>query len=241
MLLVTGGGIDSEAAFWQRIRTKLKVPASTTSSSGFEKSREVGGAAKAGINFLWKAEAGLNGKIARSEQGQSTAEFDPVTGVELIQQVRALGKTLVVDDFHYIERGVQAGLVEQFKEAARAGCTLVVVSVPHRSDDVIRANPDLRGRVRHVEVTYWTEQELLNIAQLGFPALNIEVDNAVAGRLATESLSSPQLMQTLCLDLCRSQGIDSQLTERKLLKFGDQELSRGSCEEWLPLQTARQL
>ncbi len=226
MLLVTGGGVDSEATFWQRIRSKLKIPAGTSTSATDTKSREIGTSATGGLGFVIKGEAGVTGTIGRGEQAQSTLQFDGVSGVDLLEAVRTNHKTLVVDDFHYINRDIQASLVEQFKEAARAGCTIVVVSVPHRSDDAIRANPDLRGRLRLVEVSYWTEDELRNIPQLGFPILNIEVDSKITKRFATESLSSPQLMQSLCLDLCRVKSIDDQLQEKKALTVNNEDLDR---------------
>ena len=140
-------------------------------------------------------------------------QFEGATGVDLLSMVGDLRKTLVVDDFHYIGRDVQKTLVEQFKEAARAGCTIVVVSVPHRADDVIRANPDLRGRLRLIEVPYWTEDELANIAWLGFPKLNMAVQKHFISRLTEESLSSPQLMQSMCLDFCRVMEVDETLPE----------------------------
>ena len=211
MLLVTGGGVDSEATFWQRIRSRLKVPAGSSTSNSESKSREIGASAKGGFGFIFKGEGGVDGKLGRAEQEQSTLQFDPISGVDLLGLVRNSKRTLVVDDFHYINRSIQSSLVEQFKEAARAGCTIVVVSVPHRSDDVIRANPDLRGRLRLVEVAYWTEEELLNIPKRGFPLLNIHPDESVFYRFARESLSSPQLMQSLCLDLCRTVGVDETL------------------------------
>jgi hypothetical protein len=226
MLLVTGGGVDSEATFWQRIRSKLKLPAGSSTSAASGKSREVGGSAKAGIGFLFKGEGGVDGKIGRSELQQATLNFEGLAGVDLLDQVRSNGRTLVVDDFHYIDRNLQASLVEQFKEAARAGCTIVVVSVPHRSDDVIRANPDLRGRLRAIEVSYWTEEELCNIPRLGFPKLNMSPDQGIINKFAMESLSSPQLMQSLCLDLCRAKGVDDTLPQVTAVQVSDNELAR---------------
>jgi len=227
MLLITGGGVGSEATFWQRIRSKLKVPATSSSTSGQGKNREIGGSARASFGaFIAKGEGQVDGKIGRSEQEQTTFQFDELGGVELLDLVRSQKKTLVVDDFHYIDRHVQASLVEQFKEAARAGCTIVVVSVPHRSDDVIRANPDLRGRLRLVEVSYWTEDELCNIPKLGFPILNIEPDAKVIDRFAMESLSSPQLMQSLCLELCRVKQIDDKLKANTQVHLDHAEIAR---------------
>jgi hypothetical protein len=226
MLLVTGGGIDSEDSLWRRIRAKLRIPSASASSSSTSQGREIGGSAKAGMAFLVKGEGGVSGKIARSEEQQSSLEFDPIVGAELMQQVTAAGKTLVVDDFHYVDRDVQISIVEQFKEAARAGSTIVVVSVPHRLDDVIRANPDLRGRLRNIDVPYWTPTELCRIAELGFPKLNLTVPETVTRRLATESLSSPQLMQSLCLELCRSRHLDETPAEAIVLGTGDVDMSK---------------
>lgn len=226
LLLVTGGGIESEADFWHRIRARLNVPASSSSLSGTSKSREVGATAKAGLGFLFKGEAGLDGKIGRGEQEQSTLQFEGVSGVELLEVVRSANKTLVVDDFHYIDREIQVSLVEQFKEAARAGCTIVVVSVPHRADDAIRANPDLRGRLRLIDVKYWTDDELLHIPRLGFSTLNVQPDSGVVTRFASESLSSPQLMQSLCLELCRSEQIYEQQATLKPIPFEEAKVKK---------------
>jgi hypothetical protein len=228
ILLITGGGIDSEETFWQRVRSKLAIPASSSTSSTSGTSGEVGAKVSAGLGIKAILSAGgeVGGKLGKSEQSQSAAAFDPVRGVELLEKVRGAGKTLVVDDFHYIGRDVQIPLVEQFKEAARAGVTVVVVSVPHRGDDAIRANPDLRGRLRLVEVTYWSEEELRNIPRLGFPKLNIMVDGTLVDRLARESLSSPQLMQSLCLDFCRSSGIDEAYSEPLTAMVSDNQLEK---------------
>jgi len=91
---------------------------------------------------------------------------------------------------------------------------------------VIRANPDLRGRLRVVDVSYWTEEELRNIPTLGFPILNIEPNPADLDRFAVESLSSPQLMQSLCLDFCRVKQIDDGLPSLAQLHLTTAELGQ---------------
>lgn len=100
------------------------------------------------------------------------------------------------------------------------------MSVPHRADDPIRANPDLRGRVRLIEVKYWNEGELLNIPRLGFTKLNVQPDQAILARFAAESLSSPQLMQSLCLELCRTEHIDEPQPQARNLAFEPEKLKR---------------
>ena len=88
-----------------------------------------------------------------------------------------------------------------------------MVSVPHRGDDAIRANPDLRGRVKIIDLDYWDTGALKKIATIGFPLLNMRFSDADLTRLAGESLRSPQLMQSLCLETCRRFGIYEPLDE----------------------------
>lgn len=226
-LLVTGGGVSTEDALWSKIRTKLGIPSSMTSASTAISSREVSGEAKASVGvFVAKGEGAIGGKIGRGEQDQTSILFTAVNGVDLLEKVRDSKKTLVVDDFHYVDRAIQISIVEQFKEAARAGCTIVVVSVTHRSDDVLRANPDLRGRLRNIGVPYWSVEELKKIPELGFSKLNVILSPDVVDRLAAESLSSPQLMQTLCLDFCRYKNIDDQCDTPTAIQVNNDDLER---------------
>ena len=94
---------------------------------------------------------------------------------------------LFVDDFHYMLRELQADVAKQLKAAAELGIKSCVATVPHRSDDVVRANPELRGRVKAIDMEYWTNGELAKIGLEGFPHLNVVVDPEFIGRLAVES------------------------------------------------------
>ncbi len=55
-----------------------------------------------------------------------------------------------------------------------------------------------------IDLEYWTRPELADIARKGFAALNLGIANNIIEILATEAAGSPQLMQTLCLQLCRN-------------------------------------
>lgn len=210
MLIVTGGGVGTEDQFWRKLRQRLGLPAATTTSSGKGRTAEFGGKAEAGVQLplIASGKAGLEGKAGTSRSSGEAHEYEGPDGTELLEYVASQGYTLVVDDFHYVDRLVQKSLAEQFKEAARLGATIVVVSVTHRSDDAIRANPDLRGRVASIDIPYWREDELRVIANRGFPLLNVVPDPALVDRFVSESVSSPQLMQAICLQFCRDMGLD---------------------------------
>jgi hypothetical protein len=95
----------------------------------------------------------------------------------------------------------------QIKAAAEKGIRICTASVPHRSDDVVRSNPELRGRVTAIDMSYWIPQELEQIAFRGFRELNVDLAPAVIQTLANEAFGSPQLMQAICLNFCFERGI----------------------------------
>lgn len=210
MLIVTGGGVNREEVFWRKIRQKLGLPVTTSANSSSGRSAEFSGRAGGTVRLplVASGSAEIGGAIGATGSEGRGQEYEGPDGTELLEHVAAQGYTLVVDDFHYIDRGVQKSLAEQFKEAARQGASIVVVSVSHRSDDAIRANPDLRGRVASIDIPYWRDEELRVIAEKGFPLLRVQPDAAVLSRFASESVSSPQLMQAICLQFCRDTGFD---------------------------------
>ena len=74
--------------------------------------------------------------------------------------------------------------------------------MPHRADDAIRQNADLSGRLSLINIEAWKPEDLKKIALTGFAQLGIEIDGAAAEQLAVECLTSPQLMQYICLSIC---------------------------------------
>lgn len=93
-------------------------------------------------------------------------------------------------------------IAQQLKDAIRRGFKAIVVSLPHRADEAIRQNADLSGRLSLINMEAWKVQDLKEIAKLGFSKLNIPIEESVAEKIAVESLSSPQLMQYICLNIC---------------------------------------
>ena len=111
------------------------------------------------------------------------------------------------DDFHYIATAVQVDVGRQIKTAAERGVRLITASVPHRSDDVVRSNHELRGRTNNIDLGFWSDSELLEIAHLGFKSLNVHVSESMKDRLARDACGSPQIMQRICLNVCNNLSI----------------------------------
>lgn len=125
-----------------------------------------------------------------------------LTKDKVMEHFKDKGKVLVLDDFHYAATEVQMDITQQLKDAMRREFKAIVGSLPHRSDDAIRKNPDLTGRLSLINIEPWSIKELKEIAVTGFAKLNIKIDDSIAENIAIESLTSPQLMQYICLSIC---------------------------------------
>ena len=180
---------------------------------GFEKIVEVSGADFGVETDFWKvvaAKAGLayEGQfsseklIAETQDKYSKKETFSLTKDKIIGHYKNEGLVLVIDDFHYAPEKKRMQIAQQLKDAIRRGFKAIVVSLPHRADEAIRRNADLSGRLSMINMESWEVNDLKEIAEVGFKKLGIQIEDSVATQIAVESLSSPQLMQYICLNIC---------------------------------------
>ncbi|MCI5673997.1 MAG: ATP-binding protein [[Clostridium] symbiosum] len=182
---------------------------------GFDNIVELSGADFNANSDFWaivaaKVELPYNGEITtereltegNSKESDGKKEKYILSKDKVIQYYKDNEKVLVIDDFHYASKEMQMIMAQQLKDAIRKELKVVVVSLPHRADDAIRQNADLSGRLSLINIETWKEKDLKEIALLGFKQLNINITDEVAGQLAIECLTSPQLMQYICLSIC---------------------------------------
>lgn len=132
----------------------------------------------------------------------------------VIEYFRENELVLVLDDFHYAPEGAQIYIAQQLKDAIRREFKAIIVSLPHRADDAIRKNADLSGRLSLINIEPWNEEELKQIAIKGFKKLEVEISDEIALKIAKESLTSPQLMQYICLSLSTILDLDNESIKR---------------------------
>ncbi len=109
-------------------------------------------------------------------------------------------KTLLIDDFHYAPDPIRAKIAKQLKDAIGKELRVIVTSLPHYGDELTRKNRDLSGRLSLIAIEPWAINDLKAIASSGFDQLGIKYDDEILDYIASESLSSPQLIQSICLN-----------------------------------------
>jgi len=208
LIQVTGAGVNRPEELWLKVFDIIgtPIPQSTSSTSG--SGGKVGGSGEVeGGIILAKGKAGVSVESSHSNNETTSSNFAIDCLQLLIREVANTDFVIFIDDFHYISKETQKEVARQIKEAIRQGVKFICASVPYHSDDVIRSNPDLRGRVFSIDFQYWGKEILQKIAYKGFPELGIAYRNTAVDVLASEAAGSPQLMQYLCLNSCYELGV----------------------------------
>ena len=215
LIHLSGSTIRSADELWSNTLQWMDVPAVRveTRGSSLEAGVEVHGEGRVGIPLVAGGTVGGKGSVERGSSDALSKTFSSGGLQQVVKEIGGSNFVLFVDDFHYIPKGVQIEIGKQIKAAAEAGVRICTASVPHRKDDVVRSNPELRGRVTAIDSDYWNDTELAQIAHTGFAELNMDVSPNVIQRFAREAFGSPQLMQAICLNACFEQQVDERLAK----------------------------
>jgi hypothetical protein len=208
IIKISGIQIDSPDKIWELALSWIGAPLSrstaTASTDSSQKSANLGVRGK--IPLVGEITSGGGVQSASSNTVTDTNIFKMGGMKQVADEIANSDFVLFVDDFHYIKRELQNEVAKQLKAGAEQGIRICVASVPHRSDDVVRANSELRGRVMGIDVGYWQIEELIEIGLNGFRSLNFIIDGNITEQFAIESCGSPQLMQSICLQFCFTHG-----------------------------------
>lgn len=188
---VEGGQAPTAAGVWAKICYELNFP--TTIDKAI-KSATTGTAGLSAMIFT------AGGSQLNGDETKRTYQIDSMASA--VKHLTENGIALVVDDFHYMSEADRKAFVRHIKGPIFNGLRVVLLSVAHRTFDVIKAETELTGRFMSVSVPEWSKEDLRLIPEKGFAALNINCPSSIIEHLTEECQSSPFIMQKLCWDIC---------------------------------------
>ena len=215
---LSGGDMRSIDVFWRDIADALGAFTDETAGRTWSDGQTSGGSVSAGVK---PGGVGIEGEAVSSrEQGTDESRSrsrsrDPRRVAK--QELRKTMRTIVLDDFHHVDPEVQREIVRGVKDLVFDGVPVILIAVPHRSMDIVRAEREMKKRVEQLQIKPWSESELEAIADLGFGALNIDCEAKLAEELASEAYGSPHLMQEFCLRICKLNKIEETAPEHLVL------------------------
>lgn len=203
-IYISGGDIREENDFWLAIVNNLGLFTATTSENNKKKSETVSSETTGTLSaFVAKVGSNIGGSESTISSHGRTLSRNENPRTVAINAITKQTKPIIVDDFHYIPHGIQINIVRSLKNPIFEGLRLVLISVPHRAYDTVKIESEMVGRVQQLKIPLWRENELIEIANRGFPLLNIKTTETANKILASESLGNPQLMQEFCANLCK--------------------------------------
>lgn len=200
LVIRCSGNLSSED-FWANALEDLNFEriAQSADKWGLNTSAKIGTSGEVGWSWLAKAMASIGFSVSAS--GEYSIQKDIVraklSAKHLIPLLMELPVQLVVEDFHYLSEDVKKEVFQQWKTFIDKGVSVVVVSTTHHAVDIARANPDLTGRTRFIDVGKWTDTDLALIPKRGFAHLGIKISDGCCNRIAKESVGLPIIAQQI--------------------------------------------
>jgi hypothetical protein len=145
-----------------------------------------------------------------AKQGKTETRTHALQTLKAQSAVAALlnaGRTVVIDDFHYIDGDVQTALIRGLKQAVFDGLRVVLILIPHRMHQAATAEMDVDGRTQTIEIPAWQPRELFAIAETGVRELAVRMHATTIQTLVEESFQSPHLMQDFCSQMCSDNNV----------------------------------
>jgi len=157
--------------------------------------------------------AGIGAELKAKETIRSVSTTTQTNALQVSKAQSAVAgllrakRTLVIDDFHYIEADTQTSLIRSLKQAVFDGLTVVLILIPHRMHQAASAEMDVDGRTQTILIPDWQPNELFAIAESGARELAIRMHATTIETLVQQSFASPHLMQDFCSQICAENGV----------------------------------
>jgi len=198
-----GGTLEEMSDFWEGVAHQLGAIQEQEVAETRETGAEIAGELALETNvFIAKGTGKVAPKLG-TRRGKTTKRRLAISPpIQCTRMMQASKIPLVIDDFHYVDRQLQGQITRVLKPLVFDGVPVVYLAIPHRRFDAVKVEREMNGRVHNVPVPMWETDELMQIAQLGFPLLNIKPHPDTSRRLAVEAQGSPHLMQEFCKKIC---------------------------------------
>jgi hypothetical protein len=186
-------------------QTATELESSTQTTTGVE-----------GNLAVAKASTEMSASDTKSDVTSKISSQTLSSRIAALAGLKQFRPALVIDDFHYLPKEMQASVVRALKPLIFDGLPTIIIAIPHRRYDALKVEKEMTGRILPVNIPVWSNEELRFIVQTGFALLNYNAPDDVCGRLEEQSIGSPHLMQDFCRTTCRLLGVQRSATKIEL-------------------------
>lgn len=210
-LWLDGGSFSDEDSFWDMALESLGGFNKTELSSLKSKEDSIIGELGGGI-----IPAKFNGEKFEKFQDGLNQRREISSKSKVIQILNERKIPVVIDDFHYLSDSIKKNVIRAFKSLAFNNVPIILIAIPHRNSEIFKSEREMTGRVESINIPIWPEQDLKQIASLGFPCMNTKVEEKIINNFIKQSRGSPSLMQEFCRSLCIKNRIKDNSERREI-------------------------
>lgn len=194
-----------------------------TGTAQIEGQLDFSGSGELGNLILGKVK--LDGGVTGKAGGERETETTPIgkTPADLswvARTLKASGKRLVVEDFHYVTEGNRKAFAFMLKALGDYGVNIIIVGIWPEDHLLTYYNGDLDGRIEDVRLA-WAPTELHAVLTQGCEALNISMTDELQSQIVNDAFGNVGLLQRIAEQVCLAAGITEEQDERLELTAGE--------------------
>jgi hypothetical protein len=212
---------------------QLDIPAEIrrTGTAQLEGQIDLSASGELGNFILGKAklDVGGTGKIDRGNEvetqpiGKTPADLSWVARI-----LKASGKRLVIEDFHYVSEANRRAFAFMLKALGDYGVYVIVVGIWPEDHLLTYYNGDLDGRVEDIRLV-WEDSDLTEVLTKGCDALNIEFSGDLKASIVADAYGNVGLVQRLAEHVCLAARIRQRQSTKVVVEANDTlEVARAS-------------
>jgi hypothetical protein len=135
--------------------------------------------------------------------------------------LKASGRRLVVEDFHYLSLEERRNLAFDLKALWDYGVFVVIAGVWSEQNMLLYLNPDLTGRVIEVPIV-WNESDMRDIFSRGGESLKLTFSDSVQNAAISDCYQNAGILQTLILSMLDQLGDDLDALQNAAMEYAEQ-------------------
>jgi hypothetical protein len=136
---------------------------------------------------------------------------------------------IVLEDYHLTAGSFNKILSEDLKHFQDEGILFLLIGIPSLPNRALKNNPDLSGRLKHLNFDYLQKEEVKQIIKSGCEKLNCTFSEDVVDKIIEASLKNAFLVQSICKEVLLTTGL--LCTSNKKVNIVDVAIVENACKK----------
>lgn len=134
-------------------------------------------------------------KASKSQHAEVEVDYEVAGSVARKYRDEVGCKPIVIDNFHYFSPETQGRIATDIRAFEEKGIKVVIMGTWKARDYLVRANPDLTGRVCALSIEPWSDEDFGRVIDTGEAELNVKFTPGVREVLISKAAGNIGLLQ----------------------------------------------